>query len=137
MVVRSRRLKPFMASGKLEVDGLYWVTMLTAGTLGTTLGEGSADQLSLIVSTAVWLGIWTACLFAMRQLKLTSAVAYWGMVYIIRTIGTNLGDWFAGRHGLQLGLPIATGFSAISFVGLLALWPSGPLASAGVQGIAD
>lgn len=122
--VSTRDGRAFFASSKPRADGLYWFTMLTAGTFGTALGDGSAGALTLGGSTLLWLVVWAAALTATLRLRPTSAAGYWGMVCVVRTVGTNLGDWLAGRGGLHLGLPLSATLSAILFAGALALWPS-------------
>jgi uncharacterized membrane-anchored protein len=112
----------FCDAGKPRAGALYWATMLVAGTLGTALGDGSADALSLRVSTGVWMVVWAVSVAATIRLLPSRAVAYWAMVCVVRTVGTNVGDWTAGRHGLHLGLPLATVVSGVGFLGVLVGW---------------
>ena len=105
-----------------STDGLYWLTMLTAGTLGTALGDHSADQTGLAVSTAGWLVIWSVTLLGMVRRPMTGVGWYWLAIVVIRTVGTNAGDFIAGRHGLALGLPVSTSASAACLVALLLAW---------------
>ena len=64
--------------------------------------------------------------------------SYWGTVVLVRCAGTTAGDYFAGRHGPNWGLPISTAIWAVSMIGLLLLLgapypeaPSGVYAEAG------
>jgi len=114
------------ATGALVADGLYWLTMLTAGTLGTVLGDWCAHRVGLGVSALLWLPVWAAALAIQLHLRSAAAIAYWTTIAVIRTLGTNLGDLLAGRHGLALGLPAATTLSGLAFVGVPLLWRPAP-----------
>jgi uncharacterized membrane-anchored protein len=101
-------------------DTIYWVTMLLAGTLGTVAGDGCADVAGLLPSSALWLAIWAAGLaFVLSRPR--GVLAYWTVVAVVRTLGTNLGDLFAFRRGLHLGLPLSTALTLSALVAALTL----------------
>lgn len=104
-------------------DGVYWIVMLAAGTLGTALGDWVADELGLglgsgsIVLLAI-LGI--VLLIGTRYGRMTKPW-YWLAIVAARTAGTTLGDFAASRHGLNLGLPLSTLCTSLLLIGILAL----------------
>ena len=106
-----------------DTGGCYWLAMLVAGTLGTALGDGCADQAGLPGSTAGWAVVWAVMLFGAVQLRWQAAGWYWLAIVVVRTVGTNAGDMLAGRHGLALGLPVSTSVSAAALVAVLLAWP--------------
>ena len=106
------------------VDLMYWLAMLIAGTLGTAAGDFIADMIGLtnacIVTTAALIAIVMARLAAGRA----DRGSYWVAIVAVRTAGTNLGDYCAGRHGLNIGLPADTALFGVLLIGLLVMWPS-------------
>ncbi len=116
--------------GRPRASLLYWLTMLTAGTLGTALGDACADQLGLGSSLMLWAAIWAVVVgLLFRRTRPLTAVAYWSAVAVVRTLGTNAGDSLAGRHGLSLGLPAATALSTVVVIAVLLLWRHRPAAA--------
>lgn len=105
-------------------DARYWATMLTAGVLGTALGDYAADDLGLEAGLAalINLGILAALLGLGGWSGFQSKLAYWITVVAVRTAGTNVGDWLASRHGAGLGLAVSTTLTGIAFGALVALW---------------
>jgi len=117
------------AEGPLSrVDGLYWATMLVAGTLGTALGDFSSFRsglglagasMALSALVAVLIGLGSARLFASPRSQLFAfPLYYWAVVVAIRTAGTSVGDYFAR----VLGLPPSTLVFAALLTIVLALW---------------
>jgi len=106
--------------------------MLTAGTLGTVLGDGIGHVIRPItigvpISAIIATGA-LALIFVQRtRLDRASAGAatYWAAIVEIRTCGTNLGDISA----FLLSLPVSMLLSALLLAGTLIVWrtPSNPL----------
>ena len=113
-----------VATGIPETNLFYWGTMLIAGTLGTAAGDYVADVLGLGVGlgSVVLCALLAAVLSARGLLGLIGRPYYWGTVVVVRAAGTTVGDWFAGRHGLALGLPTSTAVWAIVLIVLLLVW---------------
>ncbi len=117
---------------KPAANGWYWASLLTAGVLGTAIGDGSAEDLHLGT------GCGTLTLSAIALLLVGLGVrscwgtkaAYWLAIVAVRAAGTTAGDWLAFRaggsiaNGLGLGLPIATTATGAVFVLIISLWPS-------------
>jgi len=109
------------------VDGWYWAAMLTAGTLGTAIGDGVAESLGL--GTGWGTLVLTAALLAILALGAPGAwrtrAAYWFAIVAVRSAGTTAGDFLAyhdGGVGLGWGLPLSTALTTAAFVGVLAAW---------------
>ena len=112
-------------------DNAYWLGMLIAGTLGTAIGDGTADALGLgVAKGTVVLGAITAVLFALRTWPAAAITAgYWVTVVAVRAAGTTLGDWSAHN----LGLEVATLCSGFVFVAGYLLLPKRRVATVHVD----
>ena len=113
--------RTLVAPGVPAADGVFWVTMLVAGTLGTAVGDDLAfvQQLQPPAASAVMTLVLVGSLAAARpSLGARSAAAYWLTVLVVRTWGTNVGDFAADT----LGLAASTLISGIVLAALLALW---------------
>jgi uncharacterized membrane-anchored protein len=121
---RASSLTP-MTCGVPRTDGPYWLAMLTAGTLGTVLGDGMGHMIhpitvgvpiSAIIATAAVALILTQ----KTRLDMASAGAagYWATIVAIRTWGTNFGDIAA----FFLSLPVSMMLSGLLLAGMLIVW---------------
>jgi uncharacterized membrane-anchored protein len=117
-------------TGRPTTTGWYWLSLLTAGTLGTAIGDWSAEALHLGTGHATLvLGAIFAVVLAMgKQSRWTTKLGYWSAIVAVRAAGTTAGDWLAFRedpgwnNGLQLGLFLSTVLTCAFFVGALLLW---------------
>ena len=122
------RVAPRPPGGRRPVvDGWYWAAMLTAGTLGTAIGDGVAESLRL--GTGVGTLALSAALLAVLALGARGGwrtrAAYWLAIVAVRSAGTTAGDFIAyhdGGVGLGWGLPLSTAVTTAAFVGVLAAW---------------
>jgi uncharacterized membrane-anchored protein len=118
---------PGAGGAKPAAGGWYWASMLTAGTLGTAIGDCVAEEFGLGAGYA------TLALGAALLLVLAAGVpggwrgkaAYWWAIVAVRAAGTTAGDFVAFRHGVGLGLPLSTAITGAVFVCLLMLWRGG------------
>ncbi|MDP9096765.1 MAG: hypothetical protein M3N26_09495, partial [Pseudomonadota bacterium] len=95
-----------LGTGVQRTDAGYWVAMLTAGTLGTALGDGLADARGL-PAAALIAAVAVGAASGLRARSLVGVVAgYWLLIVAIRTFGTNLGDLFAHRLSLEVSTPL-------------------------------
>ena len=95
---RASSLQP-VTCGLPRTNGLYWLAMLTAGTLGTVLGDCIGHMIhpitvgvpvSAIIATAA-----VALILAQKtrlDMAYVGAASYWAGIVAIRTWGTNFGD---------------------------------------------
>ena len=117
-------------TGRPITTGWYWLSLLTAGTLGTAIGDCSADSLHLGTGYATLvLGAVFAVILALgKRSRWTMKVAFWSAIVAVRAAGTTAGDWFAFRddpglrNGLQMGLPLSCALMSVVFIGVLILW---------------
>jgi uncharacterized membrane-anchored protein len=131
---RALSLQP-VTCGLPRTNGLYWLAMLTAGTLGTVLGDGIGHMIHPItvgvpISAIIATGA-VALIFARKtRLDMASAGAasYWAAIVAIRTWGTNFGDIAA----FFLSLPVSMMLSGLLLVSTLIVWrePSNPTIAA-------
>lgn len=124
-LIHQRRRKTALPDRQRELltaDGLYWIGMLLAGTLGTVMGDYVSHNLKLGDLTAsLALAAPLALLFIVGSRgPIWSVPFFWVTVVMVRADGTVVGDWFAGRH--MLGLPLSTVLSGLAFVALLMAW---------------
>jgi uncharacterized membrane-anchored protein len=121
-------------TGRPAADGWYWVSLLTAGALGTAIGDWVAEDLHLGTGGGtLMLGAMFAVILAMGSgSRWTTKAGYWLAIIAVRSAGTTAGDWLAFReqpglrNGLHLGLPVSTAFTCALFVGTLFLWSARP-----------
>ena len=116
-------------AGRPTADGWYWLSLLTAGTLGTAAGDWVAEELHFGTGYGtLLLGTMYMLILAIgKPRQWTAKAAYWLAVIAVRAAGTTAGDWLAFRedpglhNGLHLGLPLSTAISGTLFlVSLLA-----------------
>ena len=112
------------ATGELPpTNGWYWLTMLTAGALGTVVGDGLGHSFGP-VSTGVPLSAAMATvalamiLIARSRFALASASSYWVAVVAVRWWGTNTGDIFAFLASLIVSMAVTGTVMAL----VLLLW---------------
>ena len=111
-------------------DGWYWASLLTAGVLGTAIGDGVAEDLHLGtgIGTLALSAVMLALIGSGARSRWATKPGYWLAIIAVRVAGTTAGDWlaFGEDHtlwdGLHLGLPLATMASGAIFVLILCLW---------------
>lgn len=108
------------ATARLPATGaIYWLAMLTAGVLGTVLGDVCEHAFGE-AEAAIGLSVILAGVLLWRRTAIGSF--YWLIIAVARTAGTAIGDWLAENHRLSIGLPHATLATGLLFTGLLLLW---------------
>jgi uncharacterized membrane-anchored protein len=134
---RASSLQP-VTCGLPRTNGLYWLAMLTAGTLGTVLGDGIGHMIHPItvgvpISAIIASGAVALILTQKMRLDMASAGAasYWAAIVAIRTWGTNFGDIAA----FFLSLPASMMLSGLLLAGTLIVWrePSNPIIPAATR----
>jgi uncharacterized membrane-anchored protein len=105
-------------------DLWYWASMLTAGTLGTALGDCVAEDFKLGTGAATLaLGAVLAVVLAMgRRSGWATKAQYWFAIIAVRAAGTTAGDFLAFPDGVGLGLLLSTGCTLAVFIATLVLW---------------
>ena len=119
-------------TGRPATNGWYWASLLTAGTLGTAIGDWVAEKLHFGTGygTILLSAIFAVVLALGSRSRWTTKASYWLAIIAVRSAGTTAGDWLAFRddpglrNGLNLGLPISTVLTCVLFLGTLLLWHS-------------
>jgi uncharacterized membrane-anchored protein len=114
--------KPDDGATVLRADLGYWISMFTAGTLGTVIGDYCSHDLHLgdagaSILLSPLLGV---LLLVGRNGPLRWLWFYWLTVVMVRAAGTAVGDLVSGRN--MLGLPLSTLVTGTLFVALLVIW---------------
>lgn len=105
-----------------DTDAVYWLAMLTAGVLGTVLGDDASHLMGLKEAATSTVVLLLVSLFLVRNTW--SVMAYWAVVAVARTAGTAVGDLLAESRKLHLGLTRSTFLTGIAFVLVLLVWRS-------------
>jgi uncharacterized membrane-anchored protein len=109
-----------------NADWSYWIVMLTAGVLGTALGDWLADAgpgvywASLISMLLFVCAVWAAYRYGL------SKPCYWIAITACRTWGTDLGDMLVALFRSATSRPVAlwasTAISAALLTGIIYFW---------------
>lgn len=125
-LIQARSNSGRVRGGQLPSTGtVYWLAMLTAGVLGTVLGDVCEHAFGEGVA-AIGLSIVLAATLLWRRSG--SGPFYWLIVAVARTAGTAIGDWLAENHVFNIGLSLSTAITAVLFIGVLVLWPRSSVA---------
>lgn len=125
---RTHRIAPAEPGADRRLPGTgaaYSAAMLTAGVLGTVLGDDASHSVGQ-GSASIVLGVLFAAALLTTGGVVRTITAHWSTVAVARTAGTSIGDWLAENHLLDIGLPLSTLLTGVAFAGLLLLWHSGP-----------
>ena len=111
----------------------YWVTITFSQTLGTALGDWSADPLSEggwglgYSGGALVFGAGLAVLAALYlSTKVSRTFLFWAAFILTRPLGATVGDWIdkpLSKGGLELSRPVATAVLAAVILALILLLP--------------
>ena len=108
----------------------YWLTILVSNTLGTALGDFTADDTGLNLGFergAVLFAGLIAIVGVLRWRKLApQAVLFWAAYVLTRPLGATLGDLLTKPHaqgGLEFGRIIASALIGLAMALLIAASP--------------
>jgi uncharacterized membrane-anchored protein len=110
-------------------DWIYWVTMLTAGVLGTALGDWLAEnevlKLGFYWASVVCAPVFVAALWFGYRFGLTRPW-YWTAIVVCRTWGTDLGDMlvvlFRNWVARPTALWVSTAITAALLASIIVFW---------------
>ncbi len=137
-----------LTSGRIAADQIsggrdelfYWVTILVSNTLGTALGDFTADRTGLglgFAKGALLFGALIALIAVLHLLRaLPRTVLFWTAYVLTRPLGATLGDTLTKPHaagGLALGRFQASFVILATIVVLIAATPSLRAAPAAVS----
>ena len=123
-------------AGEIAVDHVftrknetfYWLTILVSNTLGTALGDFTADTAGLGFERGALLFAALIALVALlhRFTRIPAAVLFWSAYVLTRPLGATLGDTLTksiAEGGLDLGRIGASVAIAVGMIALIALTP--------------
>ncbi len=111
-----------------KAESYYWLTIMFSQTLGTALGDWTADTAGLgyIVAAAIF----SAILFAVAMLhyysKVSKALLFWSAFILTRPLGAVVGDFLdkpLASGGLELSRYTATGELFVAIIILIVVLP--------------
>ncbi|MGH8778041.1 hypothetical protein [Paraburkholderia sp.] len=124
LILLNRKSGPKPTSSALPpADGLYWFTMLTAGSLGTVIADGIGHSFrSVQTGVPLSASMATVALFLILGIRARTAwvstTSYWATVVVIRWWGTNVGDILA----FLLSLLLSAAITGLALAILLLIW---------------
>jgi len=91
-----------------RVEIFYWVTIMFSQTLGTALGDWTADSLEFgyLGSAIIFGGLLAAIAIAYFRTTISRTILFWAAFILTRPLGAVVGDW--------LDKPLAAGGLALS-----------------------
>jgi len=120
----------------LREEGFYWLTITFSQTLGTALGDWSADPLSeggwglgysdgaLVFGAALLL-----LAFLYFRTSISRVFLFWSAFILTRPLGATVGDWLdkpLAKGGLALDRPLASAVLTAAVVLLILALPQHP-----------
>jgi uncharacterized membrane-anchored protein len=107
-----------------QTDARYWVAILIASTLGTTLGDFVSGDLGFGLRLgSLSLGALLAIVVAFELgARTSSEPRYWLAVVCARTAGTVMGDFVTSARGLNLGCALGASLAFVLLV-VVVLFP--------------
>ena len=127
-----------LVTGHIESDKItnrrdevfYWLTILVSNTLGTALGDFTADNTGLNLGFEKGAVLFGALIAVVAILHLTKrapqAILFWAAYVLTRPLGATLGDTLTKPHaqgGFDFSRFGATGFIAAAMVVLVLVTP--------------
>ena len=119
-----------------KVEMFYWVTIMFSQTLGTALGDWTADTAGLgyLGAAIIYGGLLAAIVLAYRFTNLSRTVLFWAAFILTRPLGAVVGDFLdkpIAKGGLDLSRYSASATLVIIIVACILLFPQRPGKSAG------
>jgi uncharacterized membrane-anchored protein len=111
-----------------RVEAFYWIAITFSQTLGTALGDWTADDAGLgFAGGAILFGAVLAVIAALYfWTKISRTLLFWAAFILTRPLGATVGDFLdkpLDHGGLNLSRPIASAVLAIFIVGAILLLP--------------
>jgi uncharacterized membrane-anchored protein len=111
-----------------KAEMFYWVTIMFSQTLGTALGDWTADTVGegYLRSSLIFGGILALIALAYFFTKLNRVLLFWAAFILTRPLGAVLGDFLDKPHdhgGLALSRYVASGVIAVLMVIGILIFP--------------
>jgi uncharacterized membrane-anchored protein len=109
----------------------YWVTIMFSQTLGTALGDWTADTAGLGYGGAalVFSGMLAIVALAYYRTKISHTILFWMAFILTRPLGAVVGDFLdkpVGKGGLELSRYSATAALLVLIVACILIFPHRP-----------
>ncbi len=106
----------------------YWVTIMFSQTLGTALGDWTADSAGLgyLGSAALFGGLLALIALVYWKTAFSRPLLFWGAFILTRPLGAVVGDFLDKPHengGLDLSRFTASAILLVFIVGCIAIFP--------------
>ena len=115
-------------SAEPKVELFYWLTITLSQTLGTALGDWTADTggfgyfaaavlFGSLLAIVAGLAVWT---------RINKVLLFWAAFILTRPLGAVVGDFLdkpLDHGGLAFSRPLASGLLAVVILGLIVLLP--------------
>lgn len=111
-----------------RAEAFYWLTIMSSQTLGTALGDWTADSAGFgyLGAAALFGGLLLVAAVLYASTSLSRTALFWAAFVITRPLGAVLGDFLdkpLASGGLALGRYAATGVLLAAIVTLVVLLP--------------
>uniref|UniRef100_B0SZN3 Membrane-anchored protein n=1 Tax=Caulobacter sp. (strain K31) TaxID=366602 RepID=B0SZN3_CAUSK len=111
-----------------KAEAFYWATITLSQTLGTALGDWTADTGGLgYVGAALGFGVLLAIVAALYfRTRLNRVLLFWAAFILTRPLGATIGDFLDKPHehgGLAFSRPLASAVLAGAILALVILLP--------------
>ncbi len=110
-------------------EAFYWVAIMLSQTLGTALGDWTADTLAqgYLGAAAIFGGLLAVVLAAYWLTSVSRTLLFWSAFVLTRPLGAVLGDYLdkpVAQGSLEFSRYAATGALLAAIVALIALLPN-------------
>jgi uncharacterized membrane-anchored protein len=114
-----------------KAEFFYWLTIMFSQTLGTALGDWTADTAGLgyLGAAAIFAGLLLALLSLYYFTSVSRTILFWSAFVLTRPLGAVVGDFLdkpVVNGGLELSRYTATGALLVAIVLLIAMLPQRP-----------
>lgn len=114
-----------------KAEMFYWVTIMFSQTLGTALGDWTADDAGLgyLGSAAIFGGLLLLIALAYRFTRLNHVMLFWSAFILTRPLGAVVGDFLDKPHeqgGLALSRYVASAVLVVLMLAGILLFPQRP-----------
>lgn len=111
-----------------KAELFYWVTITFSQTLGTALGDWTADtgNLGYIGAAAVFAGLLAMLALLYYLTGASRVLLFWGAFILTRPLGAAVGDWLdkpLDHGGLAFSRPLASAVLAAAILLLILVLP--------------
>jgi uncharacterized membrane-anchored protein len=118
-----------IASPRAEI--FYWVTITLSQTLGTALGDWTADTggLGYVGAAGVFAGLLAVVAGLALWTRINRVLLFWAAFILTRPLGAVVGDFLdkpLDHGGLALSRPLASAVLAVVILGLILALPQKP-----------